>query len=105
MPTAAYVVARDQVEDVQSYESAGRKEFRETWSLAARTRYKIKIDRLRSDASFLEFQRLTNFYARHRGPLDSFLFSDPEDNAVTDHGFAIGNGVATSFQLQRTVGG
>jgi hypothetical protein len=61
---------------------------------------------LRSDSSLSarvqEWQKLVGFHARMRGSLDTFLFTDDEDNSVTDHGFAVGDGSTAAFQLQRT---
>jgi hypothetical protein len=48
---------------------------------------------------------LRGFFNRHGGRHESFRFLDPYDNAVTDHGFGVGNAAATSFQLQRTLAG
>jgi hypothetical protein len=71
-----------------------------------RYKYRLDIEVLRSDSSLSariqEWQKLVGFHARMRGSLDTFLFTDDEDNAVTDHGFAVGDGSTTAFQLQRT---
>jgi hypothetical protein len=48
---------------------------------------------------------LLGYLARHFGAYDSFLLTDPTDASVTDHGFALGDGATTSFQLQRTLAG
>jgi hypothetical protein len=53
----------------------------------------------------LEWQQFCTHIARHFGRLNSFLFTDPDDSSVTDHGFAVGDGVTTAFQLQRTLAG
>jgi hypothetical protein len=58
---------------------------------------------LRSDSSLSartqEWQKLVGFHARMRGSLDTFLFTDDEDNSVTDHGFAVGDGSTAAFQI------
>jgi hypothetical protein len=72
---------------------------------APRYRYEIDLSVLRSDASIAEFQQITTFLARHAGRYDSFLWQDPEDFQVTAHGFGVGDGTTTTFQLQRTLGG
>ena len=46
-------------------------------------------------------QTVLNHFARTFGQLASFLISDPDDNAVTAHGFGVGDGATTAFQLQR----
>lgn len=56
--------------------------------------------------TFTELEQLRGFFETLKGAGDSFLFADPNDNAVT--GQAIGNTsglLATTYQLQRTSGG
>lgn len=72
--------------------------------LTQRWRYEPEFEVLRSSSSFLELQKLVSFFTRHAGKRDNFLLLDPEDNTVTDHGFGVGDGAATTFQLQRTLG-
>jgi hypothetical protein len=51
-----------------------------------RYRYRLDIEVLRSDSSLSartqEWQKLVGFHARMRGSLDTFLFTDDEDNAA-----------------------
>ncbi len=72
---------------------------------APRYRYEVDYEFLRTASPFLEWQRVVNFAVRHGGRYDSFLFQDPQDYQVTDHGFGVGDGATTSFQLQRSFGG
>jgi hypothetical protein len=67
-----------------------------TWTLI--------YEMLRSSAT-LELQTLIGFFNARQGKYDSFLFNDPADNNVAAHGFGVGDGATTAFQLQRTVGG
>lgn len=69
-----------------------------------RWRYRLSFQ-LRSASAWNELQSLESFIQRHAGRYDSFLWMDPEDSSVTTHGFGIGTGSATAFQLQRTRGG
>jgi len=68
----------------------------------------LSIEALRekaSDGSALnEPQNMTGFYNRHGGGFDSFLYTDPDDNAVTDFQFGVRDGVTTQFQLLRSIG-
>lgn len=98
-------VSRDPVDDTQVQTTLSGKELRTTWSTYPRYRYSVSFELLRSGASLREFQQFFTHLARHRGMLDSFLFTDPEDNVVADHGFAVGDGVTTAFPLQRTLQG
>lgn len=96
-------MGREEVEeDDQVDTSLSKRETRSTWSTYPRYRYEYEFTFLRSAAAYLEYQKLLGFRSRHRGRLDSFLLTDREDNAVTTHPFAIGDGATTSFQLQRT---
>lgn len=70
----------------------------------SRPRYRYRLQfMVRSTAAATEFQSLVGFLARHSGPYDSFLLQDPADYTLTAHPFGVGNGTATSFQLQRTL--
>lgn len=80
-----------------------------TWALEPTVGYGIKAAFLRS-VTQNEYQELLSFLGSHFGPLDSFLFTDPEDNAASDptvqgggHCFGVGDGTTRAFQLQRRV--
>src|SRR5437773_2593488 len=95
---------REEVEDDTLVErSLNQRETRSTFSTYPRYRYQYEFNALRSPAAYVEFQKLVGFRARHRGQLDSFLLTDPEDNTVTAMPFGVGDGASTSFQLQRTL--
>jgi uncharacterized protein (TIGR02217 family) len=68
-------------------------------------KYTLTYELLRSNASFTELQTLIGFFNARGGSFDSFLFSDPDDNAVTAQFIANGDGVTRSFQLIKTYGG
>jgi uncharacterized protein (TIGR02217 family) len=94
--------SREPYFEVAVQKTLGGKEFRSTWWTQPRTRYTLVWDYLRGDAN-AEFQTLAGFFSRHLGQWDSFLFQDPEDYTVTSHYFGKGDGITTSFQLQRTL--
>jgi uncharacterized protein (TIGR02217 family) len=52
-----------------------------------------------------ELQTLVGFFNARQGRFDTFLYTDPDDNSVTDQSFGTGNGAATQFQLVRAFGG
>lgn len=60
---------------------------------------------LRNYTTFNEFKSLVGFWLQRRGALDSFLYSDPDDNSTTDFQFGTGTGTQTKFQLMRSFGG
>lgn len=80
--------------------ASGREWTSQRW-LQQRATYTIDMDFLRSAASKAELQALARFHAAHAGAKESFLIVDPEDSFVADHGFGVGDGARTSFQLQR----
>lgn len=60
---------------------------------------------LRNYATFNEFKALVGFWLQRRGSLDSFLYTDPDDSAVTDFQFGTGDGTTAAFPLTRSWGG
>ena len=68
-------------------------------------KYTLNYDMLRSGAAFLEWQNLLGFFNQRGGVVDTFLFNDWEDNAVTAQALGTGNGSTKTFQLYRTLGG
>jgi hypothetical protein len=86
-----------------------RKELRSTWETYPQTIFKVDFEILRDYAaaspSRNELQQALGFLARSFGSLDSFLLTDPTDSSVADMGFAVGDGVTSGWQLQRTLGG
>lgn len=50
-------------------------------------------------------QTLMGFFLTAQGQLNSFLFVDPADSAVSAQNFGVGDGVTTSFVLGRAIGG
>jgi uncharacterized protein (TIGR02217 family) len=54
--------------------------------------------------SFNDLRQMLGFFLARQGSFDSFLFTDPEDNAVVDQSFGSGDGGTRVFTLQRTLG-
>lgn len=69
--------------------------------------WSLPFEFLRNDPanSHDELWPLVGFFNLHFGAFDSWLFNDPDDNAVTNQAFGTGTGSATQFQLARTKGG
>lgn len=104
----AYIDSREPAYPVDTLVSKTGKRVSITWATRPRTTYSIKQGILRSAARPQEYQRWLALFQRLFGGLDSCLLDDPEDNAASDpsvpgggHCFGIGDGTATSFQLQR----
>lgn len=66
--------------------------------------FTVSYEVLRAGAE-AELQTLIGFFCQRKGAFDNFLFTDPDDCAVTDQPFGTGNGTTTQFQLVRTLGG
>lgn len=64
----------------------------------------LKFNFLRDSAAYPELKQLCGFYMSRTGPLDSFLFTDPDDNSVTAQSIGTGNGTNTVFQALRAFG-
>jgi hypothetical protein len=100
----AYVKKREPYTDIRVDESVSGKEARSSWWMQPRYRYTVGLDVLRGDAgSRQDWQQFIGHFARHFGSLDSFLMQDPDDYTVSDHGFGVGDGTTSTFQLQRTM--
>lgn len=85
--------------------SVSGREFRTSnWSYP-KYEWKLDFEVLRETGSLTEMRQLMGFINARGGSFDSFLFTDPDDNAVTLQALGVGNGVATQFQLVRTWGG
>jgi len=82
-----------------------QREYRGRSATAPRYQYKLTYEFLRSAAAYAELQTLAGFFNARGGSFDSFLFTDPDDNAVTAQLFGTGNAATTAFQLVRSFGG
>ena len=50
-------------------------------------------------------QSLMGFFLQLQGQFGTFLYTDPDDNAVTAQAFATGDGATTAFTMMRSLGG
>jgi uncharacterized protein (TIGR02217 family) len=66
--------------------------------------YKLSYEVLRELAAVDELRTIEGFWLARRGMWDSWLYTDPDDNAVTDQQFGICNGTTVQFQLARAFG-
>jgi uncharacterized protein (TIGR02217 family) len=73
------------------------------WS-TPRWRFKLGYEMLRDNA-LNELKTLAGFFLQRQGQFDSFLYLDPDDNAVTNGFLGTGDGTTTSFQCVRNFGG
>lgn len=67
--------------------------------------YTLRYDMLRDTVANPELKTLMAFFDSRGGRADSFLYTDPNDYAVTDQPLGTGDGVETEFQMVRTMTG
>jgi uncharacterized protein (TIGR02217 family) len=84
--------------------SASGRELRAAYYSAPLYKISLSYEVLRSNA-LQELQAMVGFFNARQGSFDSFLYLDPEDNAVTAQTFGVGTGGRTQFQLVRSLGG
>jgi uncharacterized protein (TIGR02217 family) len=68
-------------------------------------KWQLTFDFLRSNPTYGEMQTLMAFYNQLQGGYDTFLYIDPDDNAVTNEQINTGDGATTTFRLIRAFGG
>lgn len=85
-------------------ESVSLAEVRASFSATPIYDMKLTYDVLRDSTVHAELRQLAGFFLAHRGKFDSWLFTDPTDNSVTDQMVGLGDGSEVEFQLVRTFG-
>ena len=104
LPGVAFDSKRIPVWSTKVHKSVSGKQLRAAlWSYPI-WKYSLSFELLRAGIGYAEFQALCGFFVKHQGAFDSWLYSDPSDNAVTGQAIGTGNGVTTSFQLVRSFG-
>ena len=68
-------------------------------------KFELDFEFLRENAPINELRALAGFYLQAKGAFETWLFTDPSDNKVTNQMFAVGDGISKSFQLVRNFGG
>ena len=106
-PTLAgleYPVVRTPVFKTLIQQSISGEENRAALQVYPRWQWTLSFNFLRDDATD-EFRQLLAFFLERQGSYDSFLFVDPDDNAVANQVIGIGNGSQLQFQLVRSFSG
>jgi uncharacterized protein (TIGR02217 family) len=98
-------VSRTPMHKTAVRETVSGREFTTSFMISPRYLYKLSYEVLRETVGFTELQQLLGFFNARQGSADSFLFTDPNDNAVVDQVFGVGDGASKDFQLARTLGG
>lgn len=66
--------------------------------------FSLSYEVLREAAAVDELRTLLGFFMARRGRFDSWLYSDPNDNSVTNQQFGVCDGTTVQFQLTRPFG-
>lgn len=85
--------------------SIGGQETRQELWTYPQWKYELTFDLLRSDQATQEWQQVLGLYNQMRGSSRVFAFNDLADNTASQQAFGVGDGVTTSFQLVRSLGG
>ncbi len=105
----AFPVTRAPMFKTRQQESiSGKRTWIADWSYP-RWKWTLVFNFLRNNgfyqASSDELLALLGFFNNRQGMFDSFLYSDPDDNSVTNQSLGIGDGSTVQFQLARSYGG
>ncbi len=88
--------------------TSGR-EGRASFTATPKWKYKLQFEFLRQGqldgATHSELHTLMGFFMQRRGSFDSFLYQDQDDYSCDNQLIGVGDGVTTSFQVVRTLGG
>lgn len=80
-------------------ESLSGKESRISYQFYPRIKYNLVYEVLRDDIATSDFRALGGLYDAMQGSFDTFLYTDPDFNTVTDENFGTGDGTTQDFQL------
>jgi uncharacterized protein (TIGR02217 family) len=105
LPGLAWNVTKAPQWSTKVQKADGGKELRASFYSSPIWRWVLQYEVLRQATAFSELQTLVGFFNARQGMFDSFLYSDPDDNAVTAESFGTGDGATTAFQLKRAYGG
>ncbi len=105
-PGVAWPVTRTMVAPPVTIKTTpSNREFRFRFSRVARYKISVAFEFLRESQGFHEYQQLRAFFGRVGGTFDDWLFDDVTDNHASNELFAVGDGVTTTFQFARSIGG
>lgn len=104
LPGLTLPIGRKPSFKTQAQRSVSGRELRATMQQYPLVTFSLKYEFLRDTLATPEVDTLVGFFLARRASFDSFLFSDPDDNAVTGMSFGAGNGSTKVFQLSRAFG-
>lgn len=105
LPGLGWSVGKTPEWSTKTQRMASGREFRAAFMSYPLWRFSLNYDFLRAASAYAELQSLMGFFNARQGAYDSFLYTDPNDNSVTDYQFGTGDGTTVAFQLTRAYGG
>lgn len=102
LPGLAFSVTMTPVWQTARARSLSGKELRLAFMSYPLWQFVLTYEFLRANSTN-EWQTLIDFYNSRQGGFDTFLFTNPDDNSVTNQLFGTGDGVTVSFQLTRPI--
>lgn len=104
LPGQAWGYVRKPVFNTKIQPSVSGNELRGKFQQYPTYTFDLPIEVIRDSASLPELKALFGFFLSRNGSFDSFLYTDPDDCAVIDMPFGLGDGVTKDFQLTRAYG-
>ena len=104
MPGLKWGVTKTPIWSTKVQRAASGRELRAAYFSYPLGKFSLSYEVLRSGA-LAELQAMVGFFNARQGSFDSFLYTDPEDNAVTAQQFGIAVAGQTQYQLVRSYGG
>ena len=104
LPGVAYPVTRTPVWNTNVMQSISGMETAISLFSYPRWKWELSYDILRSPAAYEEYQTLVGFFNTLQGMFDTFLYTDADDNDITNQQIGIGDGSTKQFQLVRAFG-
>jgi uncharacterized protein (TIGR02217 family) len=98
-------IVRAPIWSTSKRESVSGRQFRVANYSYPRYKYKVSFSVLRQGGSYAELAQVVGLFNQVYGDFDSFLWTDPDDSAVTAQQLGTGDGSTKSFQLVRVFGG
>jgi uncharacterized protein (TIGR02217 family) len=104
LPGISFSVDKTPMWNTMRKQTPSGRSYRGTFQTTPRWQYKLSYEFLRDTVAFPELKTLASFYNLMYGGYDTFLFTDPDDNAVVAQTIGTGNASNKVFQLVRTMG-
>lgn len=104
LPGLEWNVTRAPIWSTTKKQSVSGRQFRVANFSFPRYRYSMSFSVLRQGGSFTELAQVVGLFNQVYGDFDSWLFTDPDDNAVTAQAFGAGDGATRAWQLVRAWG-